>query len=410
VALLFWVAGEQRGWLRSWLRAQWAITLGLVPLLLALFQQFSLVSPLANAVAIPLVSLAVTPLVLLGMLPGFAWASGLAHALLSPLIDFLQLLASVPGATWQQPAPPAWTVPLAVAGALWWLYPRPLPVRWGGAVLFLPLLLIAPPRPEAGAVWLTVLDVGQGQAIHVQTATHDLLYDSGPDYGGESDAGSRVIVPYLRAAGVRRLDAMVVSHADRDHAGGAASVLAALPVARLLGSDQKSALAGRQERCADGQAWEWDGVRFRMLHPAAGDYAEKHTTNAMSCVLMIEAAAGRALLPGDIEGQAEAALLARHGSGLGAKLLVAPHHGGRHTSSADFVAAVGAETVVFPVGYRNRFGHPAPAVLDRYAAGGTSIFRTDRDGAVGLRLPATGNAVRREREQRARYWHWQEAP
>lgn len=398
VALLFYVANGrlgQRHWLVEWLRAQWAITLGMIPLLLALFQQFSLVSPFANALAIPLVSLLVTPLALLGSLPGFAWSLDLAHALLAPLMEGLRGLATLPGALWQQHAPPVWAVPLAVIGALWLLLPRGIPARWAGVFLFLPLFLILPERPVPGALTLTVLDVGQGQAVHVQTATHDLLFDAGPSYGTQADAGSRILVPYLRASGVRQLDTLIVSHTDRDHAGGVASLVAAVPVA-----EQKSALAGRH--CVDGDAWEWDGVRFRVLHPLATDYEGQQPSNALSCVLKIETPYGNVLIPGDLEGKAEAELLARHGVALHADILVAPHHGGRKTASPAFVAAVGAREVVFPVGYRNRFGHPHPDVLARFSS--ARIHRTDAHGAVRFVLDENRRGVEHGREERRRYW------
>ncbi len=398
VALLFYVAQGrlgQRHWLLEWLRAQWAITLGMVPMLLALFQQFSLVSPFANALAIPLVSLLVTPLALLGCLPGFAWSLDLAHMLLVPLMEILRWLATLPGALWQQHAPPAWAVPLAMLGALWLLLPRGVPARWVGALLFLPLFLILPARPLPGTLALTVLDVGQGQAVHVQTATHDLLFDAGPAFGTQTDAGSRILVPYLRASGVRQLDMLIVSHADKDHSGGVASLVAAVPVA-----EQKSALAGRH--CVDGDAWEWDGVRFRVLHPQATDYEGQRPSNALSCVLKIETAHGNVLIPGDLEGKAEAELLAHHGADLHADILVAPHHGGRKTASPPFVAAVGARAVVFPVGYRNRFGHPHPAVLARF--GTAHIHRTDAHGAVRFVLDEKQRGVEHMREEHLRYW------
>ena len=394
VALIFYVANGRLGpghWLLAWLRTQWAITLGLIPLLLALFQQFSLVSPFANALAIPLVSLLVTPLTLLGSLPGFAWALDLAHLLLIPLMEFLHWLAGWPGALWQQHAPPPWAVPLALLGAAWLLLPRGFPARWAGALLFLPLFLIVPERPAPGALTVTVLDVGQGQAVHVQTATHDLMFDAGPSFGTQSDAGSRILVPYLRAAGVRRLDTLIVSHADKDHAGGADSLLAAVPLSAV------------ERRCSDGQGWEWDGVRFRVLHPLETDYDDRRSTNALSCVLKIESRHGSVLIPADVEGRAETELLARHGADLHADILLAPHHGGKKTASPDFVAAVGAREVIFPVGYRNRFGHPHPDVLSRFA--GTRIHRTDAHGAVRVRITAAGMNVRHVREDRQRYWH-----
>ena len=396
VALLFHIADGrlgQRHWLVEWGRAQWAVTLGLIPMLLALFQQFSLVSPFANAIAIPLVSFAVTPLALVGSLPGLGWVLGLAHALLVPLMDGLAWLAALPGALWQQHAPPAWAVPLAVLGALWLLLPRGFPMRGLGLAAFLPLFLVLPQRPAPGELRLTVLDVGQGEAVHVQTATRDLVFDTGPDFGGATDAGSRILVPYLRAAGVQRLDTLIISHADKDHAGGADSLIAAVPVNAV------------ERRCIAGQGWEWDGVRFRILHPTAEDYARKLPTNALSCVLKIESAHGSVLIPGDIEGKAEAELLARHGQAVRADVLVAPHHGGRKTSSPEFVAAVAAREAVFPVGYRNRFGHPRPEVVARYLRQGTRIHRTDAAGAVGIGIAAGGIALAHVREQRRRYWH-----
>lgn len=393
VALLFYVASGRTGqhhWLIEWLRAQWAITLGMIPLLLALFQQFSLVSPCANAVAIPLVSLLVTPLALLGSIPAFARALDLAHVLLAPLLDFLRWLAGWPEAMWQQHAPPPWAVPLALLGVAWMLLPRGFPARWAGSLLFLPLFLIVPERPAPGELKLTVLDVGQGQAIHVQTATRDLMFDAGPSFGTQSDAGSRILVPYLRANGVQRLDTLIVSHADKDHAGGAESLVAAVAVNAF------------ESRCIDGQAWEWDGVRFRILHPQAADYDGRRPSNALSCVLKIESEHGDVLIPGDVEGKAEAELLARHGADLRADFLVAPHHGGKKTASPEFVAAVGAREVIFPVGYRNRFGHPHPEVLERFGA--ARMHRTDRDGAVTLKVGAGRTAIIHERDRQHRYW------
>ncbi|MCX8086932.1 MAG: DNA internalization-related competence protein ComEC/Rec2 [Rhodocyclaceae bacterium] len=394
VALLFYISAGRlayRHWLIEAVRAQWAILVGLTPALLALFGQFSLVAPLANAVAIPLVSFVITPLALLGSLPGLAWAYRLAHALLEPLMEFLGWLASLPGALWWLPAPPIWAVLLALAGAAWLLAPRGWPARWAGLMLFLPLFLLRPERPEAGGFLLTVLDVGQGQAIHVQTARHDLLFDAGPAYGQSAEAGGRIVVPYLRAAGVARLDKLIVSHDDRDHAGGAEAVVAALPVETV------------ERRCIEGESWTWDGVRFRVLHPPAANYDRKGPANALSCVLKIEAEKGSALIPADLEGPAERAFLARHAADAQSEILIAPHHGGKKTASPAFVAAVAPREVVFSVGYRNRFGHPHPEVLARFA--GARVHRTDRDGAVSFKVGAGGTAIRHEREARRRYWH-----
>jgi len=410
VALLFY-AGAARvgeggregvGWrasLAQWGAAQWAVTVGSLPLLLLFFQQFSLVSPLANAVAIPLVSFAVTPLALLfAVLP---WPPLLFfdHWLMAQLMLLLEWLAGWP--VWQQSAPPLWASVVGGLGVLWLLLPRGFPARWLGLCLLLPALFTPAPRPAAGAAWVEALDVGQGLAVVVRTAEHALLYDTGPMYSAESDAGQRIIVPWLRANGVERLDALVVTHRDKDHSGGFVAVQDALPVARTLSSVAE--LPG--ERCVAGQRWEWDGVRFAVLHPDAADYKNPaRKTNNMSCVLRVENAAGSVLLTSDIEAADERALLARSPDLLRSDVLLAPHHGSRTSSTPEFIAAVGARDVIFPVGYRNRFGHPKADIVERYA--GRRLWRTDRDGEVSVKLAETVELSAFRQEHR-RYWHGQ---
>lgn len=403
--------GAVAGWrerLLQWGLTQWAVTLGSVPLLLVLFQQFSLVSSFANALAIPLVSFVITPLALLFAVLPWPPLIALDHELLAMLMRWLEALADWP--QWQQPAPSLPAVLLAVFGVAVMLLPRGFPARWLGALLLLPALLTPPPRPAAGAAWLDVLDVGHGLAVVARTQTHALLYDTGPRYGGDADAGQRVVVPFLRAAGVERLDTLLVSHRDNDHAGGTESVLGAVSVTRILSS--VSGLAG--ERCVAGQSWEWDGVRFRVLHPLPAAYATPTASNHLSCVLRIESAGGRsALLVGDIETPDEAALLRRSllapgeddpPAGLKSDVLVAPHHGSRTSSSPPFVAAVAPSDVVFTVGYRDRFGHPVPEVAERYS--GARQWRSDRDGAVSFSLDGNVSAAA-WRQQHRRYWQWQ---
>ena len=411
VALLFY-SGSGRvakaRWLEEWGRAQWAVTLGMIPALLALFQQFSLVSPLANAVAIPAVSLVVTPLALLAAVIPFEPLLVLAHWITALLMSFLAWLAHLPVAVWQQAAPPAWSVVVATAGCVWLLLPRGFPARWAGAVLMLPLVALLPERPAPGELRLAVLDVGQGLAVHLQTPHHDLLYDAGPEFSPDANSGNRIILPYLRALGVQRLDGFVISHQDKDHAGGAQSVLDVMPVGWLVSSlpddDPLRAAALPQRRCIGGEAWDWDGVRFELLHPAQEDYEHRPAkSNDMSCVLKVSGTGGSALLTGDIEAATEARLVAA-GSSLRSDYLVAPHHGSRSSSTAEFVAAVGAHTVVFSVGYLSRFHHPHPVVAARYAASGAGLLRTDRDGAITLDLAPGGAAIVRERERSRRYW------
>jgi competence protein ComEC len=406
VALLFYVGparvGESRGvraLLAQWGTTQWAVTVGSLPLLLLFFQQFSLVSPLANALAIPLVSFVITPLALLfAVLP---WPPLLFfdHWLMAQLMLCLEWLAQWP--IWQQSAPPLWASMLAGLGVLWLLLPRGFPARWLGLCLLLPALLMPAPHPAMGEAWVEVLDVGQGLAVVVRTAEHALLYDTGPLYSAESDAGQRIVVPYLRATGVKQLDTLIVTHRDKDHSGGIVAVQEALAITRTLSSVPE--LPG--EPCAAGQQWEWEGVRFAILHPDAADYAKPvRKTNNVSCVLSIENAAGRVLLTSDIEAVDEQALLARSPALLRSDILLVPHHGSRTSSTAAFIAAVGAREVIYPVGYRNHYGHPRPDVVERYGA--SRQWRTDRDGELRITL-GSSLVISAFRQEHRRYWQGQ---
>lgn len=414
VAVILWVSVDrlrQPHWLVTWAQVQWAVTLALIPPLLAMFQQVSLVSPLANALAIPLVSFVVVPPALAGMLLPFDAPLHFAQWVMAGCLRALEWLSQWPEAAWQQHAPPAWTVIVALAGTAWLLLPRGFPARWLGAVCFLPLFLVLPAPPPGGALRLTVLDVGQGLAVVAQTRNHALLFDTGPAFGPGADSGSRVIVPFLRARGIRRLDALVVSHDDADHTGGALSVLQALPVDTLLTSlpdlDPLLLVGPEERRCMAGQRWQWDGVDFEMLHPDASTRdAEKLKDNERSCVLKITAAGGSVLIPADIERRGEQTLLSAMQEKLKADVLVAPHQGSRTSSSQAFVEAVAPRLVIFPVGYRNAFRHPHPEVVARYAALGSVALRTDEGGAISLELEAGKAPVAvRYRDVHVRYWH-----
>ena len=415
VALIFYVGSgraERPHWLAQWGAMQWAVTVGLAPLLLVLFQQVSLASPVANAVAIPVVSVVVTPLALAGAVLPFDFPLQLAHVLLEWLMLLLRWLAALDGALWAQHAPEVWTLPLASAGILWLLLPRGFPSRWVGALLLIPMASILPSPLPHGAAALTVFEVGQGLSVLVRTRSHALLYDAGPAWSPESDSGNRVILPALRAQGLRELDAMVVSHDDTDHAGGALSVMRAVPVARLHSSlpsfDPIVKAAPYRIPCADASAWVWDGVRFEFLHPAMARYSDPaESANNLSCVLKVSGPHGAALLTGDLERRGEADLVARRADGLRARVLVVPHHGSSTSSTPEFVRAVSPQFAIFPVGHLNRFAHPGPEVVARYEEQGSRIVRSDQSGAVGIMIDELGVAVRGQREAAPRYWHGQ---
>jgi competence protein ComEC len=355
------------------------------------------------------VSVVVTPLALVAAAVPWDGFLELSAWLLEWLLQFLEWCAGLPAAIWQQHTPPLWTVLLALAGIAWLLAPRGLPWRATGLVLMLPAVALPPPAPAPGEAWITTLDVGQGLAVLVRTANRALLYDAGPAFGADADSGERIIAPYLRATGIERLDAMIVTHNDNDHAGGAQSVVENFEVGELLtslppGHPLLGTVLGAR-RCAAGTAWEWDGVRFAMLHPAGAE-ARAKKSNDLSCVLKVSAGGRSMLLTGDIEKPAEAELVRRDATLLAADVLLLPHHGSRTSSTPEFLAAVGAATAVIPVGYRNRFGHPNAEVVGRLS--NLNVFRTDRDGAVTVLLSGRELRIEGERQRRRRYW--QDAP
>ncbi|HEY5900696.1 MAG TPA: DNA internalization-related competence protein ComEC/Rec2, partial [Burkholderiales bacterium] len=404
--LLIFYAGV--GWtqagskLSQWARIQWAITAGLAPAALLLFGQISIAGPLANALAIPVVSFVITPLALLAAIVPLDALLELGALLVQWLLQFLEWCASLPGALWQQHVPPVWTVGAALAGCAWLLAPRGVPWRAAGLALFVPALTIASPGPAYGEAWVTTFDVGQGLAVLVRTSERALLYDAGPSFGAEYDSGSRVLVPALQGDGIGHLDLVVLSHEDNDHLGGALSVLETLQVPALASSlpaaHPLNALVPSARRCSAGERWEWDGVRFEFLHPRSGDPGKR---NNQSCVLRVMAGGHAVLLTGDIERAAESQLVAARAA-LRSDVLLVPHHGSRSSSSPEFIAAVAPSHAVIAVGYRSRFGHPNAEVLRRYEEEKIAVLRTDRDGAILLRLAAL--TFETARQTRARYW------
>jgi competence protein ComEC len=370
-------------------RTQLAVTAGLLPLTMLLFGQFSLVSPISNAVAIPVVSFVVTPLALLGSAmpaPLCAWLLQLAHGTLSLLAQWLAWLSSLPLAVWQAPRPELLPTLLAAAGTLWLLAPRGWPMRWAGALTWLPLIVAVADAPTSG-VRVTAFDIGQGNALLVETRSFRLLYDTGPAYSTESDGGSRVLVPYLRARGIMRLDALVISHSDSDHAGGARTLMETIDIGWVASSLPASnpLVDARHVACVAGQRWLRDGVAFEFLHPLSSENPAAKP-NARSCTLKISVGEQAVLLTGDIEAPQERALLARDRQRLRADVLLAPHHGSGTSSTVEFLEAVQPQVAVFQMGYRNRYRHPKPEVVERYTARGIRVLRSDQTGAMTLSL------------------------
>jgi competence protein ComEC len=385
--------------MRGGVRTQLVATLGLAPLTLIFFQQISLVGFVANLFAIPLVTLVVTPLALLGTLLPPLWT--LAAWLLQPFSAALAWLASLPVAVWQVPVAPAWAQAAALLGGALLVMPLPWRLRALALPLALPFLATPVERPSPGRYELLAVDVGQGTAVLVRTHAHLLVYDAGPQYSRDSDAGQRVLLPLLRATGEHRIDRLVLSHRDIDHVG--------LPVADLSTSLEAEhpllALAAQHTPCAAGQAWDWDGVRFEMLHPPPGAAGTAVRPNTLSCVLRVSAAnQPSALLTGDIEREQEWALVGRLGNSLRSEVLVVPHHGSRTSSTPVFLEAVRPRLAVVQAGYRNRFGHPAEDVLARYRAAGAVLVASPDCGAWRWRSDEPGVGWC-QRDAARRYWH-----
>ncbi|MBU1441432.1 MAG: DNA internalization-related competence protein ComEC/Rec2, partial [Gammaproteobacteria bacterium] len=367
-------------WARLW-REQWVVTLALTPLVLMLFHQVSLIGLVANAIAIPVVTLVITPLAMLGAVLAPLWQ--LAAWAVEALATLLRWLAALPFASLSMAAPAAWATVAGVGGGVLLAMRLPMAVRLLGVPLLLPALLWHVPRPVPGEFELLGVDIGQGNAVLVRTATHSLLYDAGPAYGAQGDAGERVLVPLMQAM-AETLNTVVLSHRDSDHTGGAASVLEAQPAARLRSSIEPGhplQALRRSERCVAGQRWRWDGVDFELLHPLDADYAAQRKPNDLSCVLRVGNGRAAVLLTGDIESAQEAALVAR-GEPLQADVLLVPHHGSKTSSSAALLDAVRPRIALVQAGYRNRFGHPAAEVVARYRERGVAVVDSAHCGAA----------------------------
>jgi len=395
-ASTLWAAAQ-----RLW-REQWLMSVCLAPLTLLLFHQVSVVGLFANLLAVPWVTLVVTPLCLLGLVLPLAWS--VAAEALQWLVWGLKAYAGVSWAQWSAPAAPLWAGAAALVGMGVWAMRVPMWLRWFGVALVMPVLSWQTLRPAHGTFELVAADMGQGHAVLVRTATHSLLYDTGPRYSVETDAGQRVLVPLLRAWG-ERLDRIVISHQDSDHSGGAPAVMAMQPQADVLTSiatEHPLQQLGAMQRCERGQSWTWDGVRFEVLHPSASDYERKLKPNALSCVVRVSAYNTSALLAGDIEAAQEQDLL-QSGQALQADWLLVPHHGSATSSTQAFLEVVQPSVAIVQAGYRNRFGHPRPDVLQRYSDLEVLVVQTPRCGASTWRSEQP-KLVQCERNQRQRYW------
>lgn len=380
----------------KWFRVQWVIGAGLMPLTLMLFQECSLVSFIANTIAIPWLGFTILPfcflsgIFLLFYAPLGQFCLYLADKSLSGLWFVLTWFSHLPISSWHQAVPSVWISITIVVGMVVLLFPAGMPGRWCGIWLLLPLGFFPQAKPENGEIWMTLLDVGQGLATVIQTENHLLIYDTGAKLGTSFDMGESVIVPYLRNIRASKLDMLVVSHGDNDHIGGAQAILQTYPVAQVKTSvpDKIYPLLAETtnhqvDLCLVGQSWHWDGVDFEFLYPSI---AELHQGNNSSCVLRVSAKAKTILLTGDIEKPAEELMLERCKNKLAANILVAPHHGSKTSGLPEFVSTVHPDYVLYPIGYRNRYHFPHAGVVQSYTSMHAIQFDTASSGAIRLNI------------------------
>ncbi len=407
---------------------QWTVTIGLIVPSIFLFGQFSLVSPLANAVAIPLMSFVITPLSLLALTLPSAAMTGLlqiAYTFLDWLHSALAyLVAILPLVQWKMPQLP-W--PWILWGVFWTgfiiVVPRQIAYRRLGWLVLIPLLFYRTPRPQSSHFEFQAFDVGQGTAVLISTAQHRLLFDTGPQYGPTSDAAQRVLIPYFNGAGINQLDTVILSHNDNDHTGGLRSLMQTVSFKQIMSSlpeqlpliTHATAQGARFTPCVAGDKWNWDGVSFEVLYPAAEVYAqyphESLKDNEWSCVLRVSNGQKSILLMGDNEQASERYLLAdlaikeNNLDKLKSDVLLAPHHGSKTSSMAELIAAASPKEVLIQSGFINSYGHPHPSVLTRYQESGAKIWRTDQHGALSFDSACSAApCLKSWRDQAHRYW------
>lgn len=396
------------GW-QQWGRLQWIIAFGLFPISLFLFLQTSLVAPLANFILIPWVSFIVVPLILFATLS--LAVSGLIAQYLYQLAELslmliwpvLQTLSNFPVASWQQAHMPFSYLLLAIAGVLVVLAPKGLSHRWLGLIILLPCLLYRTPVPERGQAWIDVLDVGQGLSIVIRTQNHSLVYDTGARFSASFDMGDKVIVPYLKYMGISKLDKLIISHGDNDHIGGAESLIEQINIREITGQGIDRLNHDNKKPCAKGQKWQWDQVNFEFLHPDTS-YSVR---NNQACVLRIDNGQHDMIITADIESEIEEKLIINYTDKLRSNFMLIPHHGSKTSSTMDFIDAIKAEYAIVSAGYKNKFQHPRPEVLQKYRLSGVKVFNTAEQGAIHINLHSESELSEPEsfRNQASHYWN-----
>ncbi|WP_373975884.1 DNA internalization-related competence protein ComEC/Rec2 [Chitinibacter sp. SCUT-21] len=403
VGVLIWACANRihrdEKWRES-LRSQWAANLAMLPILLVIFGQFPFISPLSNAIAIPIISLLVTPLALVGLVDPSGLCLKVAAELMLWCEQYLEWLLRLPNLTWQHSPPSLAMLPVALIGILLLLLPKGFPTRYLSIAMLLPLLSYTPNKIPEGNFRAVILDVGQGLAVLVQTREHGMLFDTGTEGNLE-----RAILPVLRHYHALKLDRVIWSHNDLDHIGGAALLAQRWPIQHIQHSLPKlpSPLKPHQtqSKCIAGQAWQWNQVSFQILWPP--DKFQGKNDNAQSCVLRVSTHSHSILITADIGKNEELQMLQR-GLLQPSDILVVPHHGSKSSSSIPFVTHVQAKYAIFSAGFMNRFGHPKSDVVERYQAAQASSLITHQLGAIQFDV---GNQIvlQSERQIHPHYWY-----
>ncbi|MEX2497226.1 MAG: DNA internalization-related competence protein ComEC/Rec2 [Woeseia sp.] len=388
---------------------QFVLLFGLFPLTALIFGRVSWLAPAINLLVLPLFNVLTVPSVLLGLvldgplafagdlLIRFAWQS------VQWILRIVEPASDWPPATQYTAALTGLMLPVVLLSAVWALAPPGFPGRRLAWVAAVSALLYKTPHPPPGCVELAVLEVGQGLATVLRSAGRVVVIDTGPSFRGGSDSGERVLVPWLRSAGIRRVDLLLVSHSDDDHAGGTASLLEAYEVTQISVGEKLEWIARPQLQCRSGQAWLWNGVRFSFIHP--GRYPLQSNNNA-SCVLEVTIGAHSILFTGDIESPVENHLV-RSGVLSPVDIAVVPHHGSRTSSRPAFVDALRPAVAIVSAGYGNRWGFPKEDVVARWQEAGARVMNTATSGAIHYRVCADSgiHLVSEHRRQQKRYWH-----
>ena len=396
--------------LKTLIWIQIAITLVLLPVSLFMFQQASLVSPIANLILVPYVSFTVVPLVLLALLvlPFSSVVANLLFSLASDLFKLvwpvLEFFTSVPMARWIQHDPGIMLMMAGLLGAFLLLSRASGHKRFAGVLLMIPMFGLSPAQTPHGVTEVAFLDVGQGLAVVVNTGHQVLVYDTGARFSERMDSGTSVLIPYLRHRGIRNIDMLIVSHGDNDHIGGAESLLSEYPATRVMGQGIDKLKTDNKIACRKGDSWQWNDVEFTILHPDDSLYKK---TNNQSCVLRIDAPGGTVLLTGDIEKNVEWLLLTNERDQLDVDILLVPHHGSKSSSTPAFIEAVSPKIAVFASGYRNRYRLPSEEILQRYTQSDTKLYASGLDGAIEIKIDAEQGILEPEKYRLTgqKYWH-----